>query len=400
MSAEHLSNRVKLMAVSATIAMSQASRDLKNSGKDVISLSIGEPDFNTPDLIKEAAKKAIDENYSKYPPISGYQDLKEAICKKFKRENNIDYSPSQILVSTGAKQSIANVILALVNEGDEVILPAPYWVSYLELIKLAGGIPIEVNSTLESDFKITAKELEAAISSKTKLIIYSSPCNPTGSVFSKQELSELAMVVKKHEGVYVLADEIYEYINFTDESFSIAALDFIKDRIITVNGVAKGFAMTGWRIGYMGGPEWIVKACDKIQGQFTSAANSIAQRATITAVKNGKNLTTEMKSAFLRRRNFLFDLLSQIPGLKVNKPKGAFYFFPDVSDYFGTTYKEYKINNANDLCLFLLHEGLVACVAGDAFGAKNCIRISYASSDEILVEAASRIKNTLLLLNK
>ncbi len=400
MSAEHLSNRVKSMAVSATIAMSQKSRELKASGKDVISLSLGEPDFNTPDIIKNAAKKAIDENYSKYPPISGYQELKEAICEKFKRENNISYLPSEILVSTGAKQSIANVILALVNEGDEVILPAPYWVSYLELIKLAGGIPVEIHSDVSSDFKITAEQLEKAITPKTKLIIYSSPCNPSGSVFSKNELTALAKVIEKHEGVYVLADEIYEYINFTDESFSLASIDFIKNRVITVNGVAKGFAMTGWRIGYMGGPEWIIKASDKIQGQFTSAANSIAQRATITAVQNGKSLTLEMKKAFLRRRDLLFAKLSEIPGLKINQPKGAFYFFPDVSAYFGTSYEGKKINNANDFCLFLLNKGLVACVAGDAFGAPNCIRISYASSDEILIEAAKRIKDTLALLKK
>lgn len=398
MSENLLSKRVNSMAVSATIAMSQKSRELKAQGKDVISLSLGEPDFNTPDTIKIAAKKAIDENYSKYPPISGYLDLKEAICRKFKRENNIDYSPNQILVSTGAKQCIANAILALVNEGDEVLLPAPYWVSYVELIKLAGGIPVEIQSDVQADYKITPSQLENAITNKSKLIIYSSPCNPSGSVFSKKELSELAKVLQKHPNIMVLADEIYEYINFTEESFSMAAIDFMKDRVITVNGVAKGFAMTGWRIGYMGGPEWLIKACDKIQGQFTSAANSIAQRATITAMDSGKELTINMSAAFLRRRNLLFDKLIEIPGLKVNQPQGAFYFFPDVSHYFGKKFKGEVIKDANDFCLFLLNNALVACVAGDAFGAPNCIRISYASADDILLEAAARIKTAVSLL--
>lgn len=386
------------MTESATIAMSQKSRELKSAGLDVISLSLGEPDFNTPDLIKDAAKIAIDENYSKYPPVQGFEELKVAISNKFKRENNLDYSPSQILVSTGAKQSIANVILALVNEGDEVILPAPYWVSYIELIKFAGGKPVVIKSTVENDFKIFANQLNEAITSKTKLIIYSSPCNPSGSVFSQIELEEYAEVISNNEGVFVLADEIYEYINFTSNRFSIGSIPSIKDRVITVNGVAKGFAMTGWRIGYLGGPEWLVKACAKIQGQITSGANTIAQRATITAVNEGINLTREMKTAFLRRRDLVIEEFGKIPGIKLNMPKGAFYIFPDVSYYFGKKDGENVINNATDLCLYLLNKGLVAVVPGDSFGNENCIRISYASADEVLIEAIKRIENTLLLL--
>lgn len=398
MTSKYLSSRVLSMTESATIAMSQKSRALKNEGKDVISLSLGEPDFNTPDIIKEAAKNAIDENYSKYPPVQGFEELKIAISNKFKRENNLDYSPSQILVSTGAKQSIANVILALVNEGDEVILPAPYWVSYIELIKFAGGTPVVINSTVENDFKISPEQLDNAITNKTKLIIYSSPCNPSGSVFSQNELEQFAKVISSKEGVFVLADEIYEYINFTSNQFSIGSIPSIKDRVITVNGVAKGFAMTGWRIGYLGGPEWLVKACGKIQGQITSGANTIAQRATITAVNEGIKLTSEMKVAFLRRRDLVIEEFAKIPGVKLNMPKGAFYIFPDISYYFGKSDGEHQINNATDLCLFILNKGLVAVVPGDAFGNGNCIRISYASADEILIEAIQRIKNTLLLL--
>lgn len=399
MSEKYLSHRVLTMEESATIAMSQKSRELKAEGKDIISLSIGEPDFNTPDIIKEAAKKAIDDNYSKYPPVAGYPELKKAICDKFKRENNISYKPSEISVSTGAKQAIANVILALVNEGDEVIIPAPYWVSYASQIKFAGGIPVEVKSAIENDFKITPEQLKKAITKKTKLVIYSSPCNPSGSVYSGKELESLAKIVADHEGIFILADEIYEYINFTEENTSIASFDFIKDRVITVNGVAKGFAMTGWRLGYMGGPEWIINACNKIQGQFTSGANSIAQMATITALENGKSLTTEMKASFLRRKNLVIKLLNEIPGLKLNNPKGAFYVFPDMSYYIGKSYKNHLINNTDELCLFLLNEGMVACVGGSSFGAPECIRISYASSDDTLIEAIKRIKSTLALLN-
>jgi aspartate aminotransferase len=399
MSQEHLSDRIKSMTESATIAMSQLSREMKAQGIDVISLSIGEPDFNTPEEVKQAAKDAIDQNFSKYPPIAGFEDLKQAICTKFKTENNIEYSPSQIIVSTGAKQSIANVILALVNEGDEVLLPAPYWVSYIELIKLAGGIPVEIPSTVENDFKVSAQDIAKAITPKSKLIIYSSPCNPSGSVFTAQELREIADVILQKEDLYILADEIYEYINFTNDTVSIASFPDVYDRVATVNGVAKGFAMTGWRLGYMGGPTWLVKACNKIQGQITSGTNTIAQKATIEALKMGKNSTLYMKEAFLRRRNLMLDAFKNIPLAKVNVPKGAFYLFPDMSAYFGKKYQNYTITNANDLCLFLLHEAKVALVAGDSFGAPNCVRISYASADERLIEAMQRIESTLKLLH-
>ncbi len=399
MSQEHLSDRIKSMTESATIAMSQLSREMKAQGIDVISLSIGEPDFNTPDEVKQAAKDAIDQNFSKYPAIAGFEDLKQAICDKFKTENNIDYSPSQIIVSTGAKQSIANVILALVNEGDEVVLRSPYWVGYSELIKLAGGIPVEIPSSVENDFKVSAQDIAKAITPKSKLIIYSSPCNPSGSVFTAQELREIADVVLQKEDLYILADEIYEYINFTNDSVSIASFPDIYDRVATVNGVAKGFAMTGWRLGYMGGPAWLVKACNKIQGQITSGTNTIAQKATIEALKMGRSSTLYMKEAFLRRRNLMLDAFKNIPLAKVNVPKGAFYLFPDMSAYFGKKYQDYTINNANDLCLFLLHEAKVALVAGDSFGAPNCIRISYASADERLIEAMQRIESALKLLH-
>jgi len=387
------------MTESATIAMSQLSREMKAQGIDVISLSIGEPDFNTPDEVKQAAKDAIDQNFSKYPPIAGFEDLKQAICTKFKTENSIDYSPSQIIVSTGAKQSIANVILALVNEGDEVLLPAPYWVSYIELIKLAGGIPVEIPSSVENDYKVSAQDIAKAITPKSKLIIYSSPCNPSGSVFTTQELREIADVVLQKEDLYILADEIYEYINFTNNSVSIASFPDVYDRVATVNGVAKGFAMTGWRLGYMGGPAWLVKACNKIQGQITSGTNTIAQKATFEALKMGKNSTLYMKEAFLRRRNLMLDAFKNIPLAKVNVPKGAFYLFPDMCAYFGKKYQNYTINNANDLCLFLLNEAKVALVAGDSFGAPNCVRISYASSDDRLIEAMQRIESALKLLH-
>ena len=399
MSQEHLSDRIKSMTESATIAMSQLSREMKAQGIDVISLSIGEPDFNTPDEVKQAAKDAIDQNFSKYPPIAGFEDLKQAICDKFKTENNIDYSPSQIIVSTGAKQSIANVILALVNEGDEVLLPAPYWVSYIELIKLAGGIPVEIPSSVENDYKVSAQDIAKAITPKSKLIIYSSPCNPSGSVFTAQELREIADVVLQKEDLYILADEIYEYINFTNDSVSIASFPDVYDRVATVNGVAKGFAMTGWRLGYMGGPTWLVKACNKIQGQITSGTNTIAQKATIEALKMGRSSTLFMQEAFLRRRNLMLDAFKNIPLAKVNVPKGSFYLFPDMSAYFGKKYENHAINNANDLCLFLLHEAKVALVAGDSFGSPNCIRISYASSDDRLIEAMQRIESALKLLH-
>ena len=397
MNKQFLSDRVKNMASSATIEMSSKSRELKEKGFDVISLSIGEPDFNTPEIIKIAAINAIKNNYSKYPPIAGFQDLKEAICNKFKKENYIIYQPSEIVVSTGAKQSLVNVILALINPGDEVLLPTPYWVSYIEQVKLAGGIPIKINTSIDSDFKITPNQLKNSISPKSKLIIYSSPCNPSGSVYSKKELQALSEVILEKEGLFVLADEIYEYINFTGEpQTSIASISKdIWERTITVNGVAKGFAMTGYRIGYIGAPKWICNACSTIQGQFTSGANAIAQKATIKAVSEGKELVTYMIDAYHERRDLVFELIKDIPGCKVNLPEAAFYFFPDVSSYFGKSFNNVKISNAKELCMFILNEELLAIVPGEAFGSPNSIRISYASSIETLKEAMKRFKNGL-----
>lgn len=397
MSDKHLSKRILTMEVSATIEMNAKSRDLKSKGLDVISLSLGEPDFDTPDIIKASAIKAVQDNYSKYPPIAGFQDLKEAIVNKFEKENNICYTPSQIVVSTGAKQSLANVILSLINPGDEVLLPTPYWVSYIEQVKLAGGIPVEIPTSIESNFKITPSQLKQAITEKSKLIVYSSPCNPSGSVYSKDELIALSKVILSKEGLFVLADEIYEFINFTGKPHtSIASISKeIWERTITVNGIAKGFAMTGYRIGYIGAPEWICNACSKIQGQFTSGANAVAQRATITAVENGKELVEYMIDAFENRRNIVFELLKEIQELKVNLPEAAFYFFPDVSAYFGKSYNGNTIHNAKDLCLYILSEELLAVVPGEAFGSPNSIRISYATSEEILREAIQRLKKAL-----
>ncbi len=401
MSKEHLSTRILNMEVSATIEMSSKSRILRSKGLDVISLSLGEPDFNTPDLIKNAAIKAIRDNYSKYPPIAGFQDLKEAISKKFKKENNIAYKTSEIVVSTGAKQSLANVILSLINPGDEVLLPTPYWVSYLEQVKLAGGIPVEIPTSIESNFKITPNQLKSAISKKSKMLIYSSPCNPSGSVYSKEELVALSKIILSKEGLFVLADEIYEYINFTSKPHtSIASLsEEIWQRTISVNGIAKGFAMTGYRIGYIGAPEWICNACSKIQGQFTAGANAVAQRATISAVEQGKDLVKYMIEAYEKRRNLVYELLNNINGIKVNLPEAAFYFFPDISDYFGKSYKGLTINNARDLCLYILSEELLATVPGEAFGSPNSIRISYATSEKILKEALRRLKSALTKLS-
>tara|TARA_Y100000589_G_scaffold43565_1_gene36640 strand:+ start:4056 stop:5261 length:1206 start_codon:yes stop_codon:yes gene_type:complete len=401
MSEKHLSNRIIKMEVSATIEMNAKSRALKSQGLNVISLSLGEPDFNTPDLIKDAAIKAIQDNYSKYPPIAGFQDLKEAIVQKFKNENNINYTPSEIIVSTGAKQSLVNVILSLINPGDEVLLPAPYWVSYIEQVKLAGGIPVEIPTSIESNFKITPDQLKQAITEKSKLIVYSSPCNPSGSVYSKEELKALSEVILSKEGLFILADEIYEYINFTGRPHtSIASLSKeIWERTITVNGIAKGFAMTGYRIGYIGAPEWICSACSKIQGQFTSGANAVAQRATITAVENGKKLVGYMIDAFQKRRNLVYELLKDIQGLKTNLPEAAFYFFPDVSAYFGKSYNGTTINSAKDLCLYILDEELLAVVPGESFGSPDSIRISYATSEKVLTEAIQRLKRALKKLS-
>ena len=357
---------------------------------------MGEPDFNTPDFIKEAAKKAIDENYSTYSPVDGYQELKEAICRKFKRDNNLEYKPSNIVVSTGAKQSLYNIAQVMLNDGDEVILPAPYWVSYFEIVKMAGGVPVEVPTSVESDFKITPQQLEAAITPKTKMIWYSSPCNPSGSVYSREELTALAKVLENHPNIFVVADEIYEHINFSGTFCSIASIPGMFEKTITVNGVAKAFAMTGWRIGYIGAPEFIAKACTKMQGQVTSGANSIAQRATITAVDADPSVLNDMVTAFKSRRNLVVGLINAIPGLKLNVPEGAFYVFPDVSSYFGKTLRGKLINNADDFSMYLLAEANVATVTGDAFGNPNCIRFSYATSEELLTEALRRIKEALV----
>ncbi|MFJ1376997.1 pyridoxal phosphate-dependent aminotransferase [Capnocytophaga canimorsus] len=390
-----LSERINKMATSATLAMAAKTRELKAQGKDIIGLSLGEPDFNIPDFIKEAAIEAIHQNYSKYSPVDGYLDLKEAICEKFKRDNHLIYTPSQISVATGAKQCLANVALVMLNKGDEVILPAPYWVSYSDIVKIAEGIPVEVRTTIENDFKITPQQLEAAITPKTKMIWFSSPCNPTGSVYSREELEGLAVVLRKHPNIFIVSDEIYEHINFTERHVSIAEIDGMFERTITVNGVSKAFAMTGWRIGYIGAPEWITKACTKMQGQITSGANAIAQRATIAAVKAPVSKIQYMIDEFKKRRDLVLELLSEIEGFKLNIPEGAFYVFPDISYFFGKTLKGQKIETASDFSLFLLENAHVATVTGEAFGDDNCIRISYATSEKELREAIHRIKEAL-----
>ena len=393
-----LSKRVISLAESQTIGMSKLSRELTSQGIDIVNLSLGEPDFVTPLHIREAAKKAIDDGFTFYPPIAGFAELRKAISEKFKRENNLDFSPQQVIISTGAKQSIANVVLSIINPGDEVIIPLPYWVSYIEIVKLAEGKTVAVNTSIESDFKITPAQLEAAITPLTKLFIFSSPCNPTGTVYTKDELQGLAEVFKKHPNVYILSDEIYEHINFMGKHESIAQFDYLKDRMIVVNGVSKSFAMTGWRIGYIGAPKLIADACEKIQGQFTSGASSISQKAAEAALNLDLQPTLEMKSAFRRRRDLVISLMKTIPHLKVNKPEGAFYVFPDVSSYYSKSFEGKKINNSTDLCMYLLHHGNVSLVPGDAFGDKNCLRFSYAASDEKLIEAIKRIKAALLLL--
>ena len=394
-----LSERVNNLSESATIAMARKSRELKAQGIDVISLSLGEPDFNTLDFIKEAAKEGIDQNYSKYMAVNGYEDLRTAISNKFKRDNNISYQINQIVVSTGAKQSIANVALSLINPGDGVIIPTPYWVSYEEIFKMAGAKIVPIETTIESDFKITADQLKNAINERTKLMIYSSPCNPSGSVYSKDELRSLADVLVRHSSVVVVSDEIYEHINFTDSYFSMAAFDDMYPQVVTVNGVSKSFAMTGWRLGYIGAPEWIAKACTKIQGQFTSGASSISQRAALAAVSHNPSIVLPMKEAFLERRNFMLKELRNIKGIKINEPKGAFYLFPDISELFGQHFNGKTIYNADDFCLFLLEEAKVALVTGNAFGSPNCIRISYAASMDQLKEAVYRIKSAISKLD-
>lgn len=388
---EYLSDRVKSLAVSQTLAMAQKSRELKAKGIDIISLSLGEPDFNTPDYIKEAAKKAIDDNYSKYPPVPGYDDLRKAISKKFKDENGLEYTPDQIIVSAGGKHSLINVILSIVNPGDEVIILAPYWVSYYDQIVLAEGKPVVIKASLENDFKIKPEQLEAVITSKTRLIIFNSPSNPTGMVYSRSEMEKIAAVVAKHEGVFIISDEIYEHIIFEGEHVSMASFSNIYDRVITVNGVSKGYAMTGWRIGYIGAPLWIAKACNKLQGQFTSGVCSIAQRAALAAIQGDGESQKTMKAAFLRRRNLICSLLRDVKGLKVTVPEGAFYVMPDISYFLGKSDGETTIGNSDDLALYLLDKAQVATVGGDAFGAPECIRISYATSDDLLVEAVKRI---------
>ena len=390
-----LSERLMAMEESATIAMSRKSRELKAQGKDVISLSLGEPDFNTPQFIKDAATKAMDDNFTKYMPVPGYDDLRESISKKFKRDNNLHYDTDQIVVSTGGKQSIANVVLTLVNPGDEVIIPAPYWVSYIEIVKVAGGVPVMVNAGIEKDFKITGLELEQAITPRTKLMIFSTPCNPTGSVYSKVELQDLANSIKKHPSLIVLCDEIYEHINFESKHESLAQFEDVYEQVVTVNGVSKAWAMTGWRLGYIGAPKKIAGACTKVQGQFTSGTSSITQKAAIAAMEADPAVLNNMISAFKARRTLVLEALSEMPGIKTNHPGGAFYVFPDCSAYFGKSYDGNLINNSNDLCLYLLEESLVALVTGEAFGDPNCFRISYAASEETLKEAMRRIGSAL-----
>ena len=391
----HLSDRSNYLAESQTIGMAKKSRELAAKGVDVINLSLGEPDFITPAHIREAAKKAIDDGFTHYTPISGFPELRKAISEKLKRENNLNYAPDQVVVSTGAKQSIANVILSLVNPGDEVIIPMPYWVSYIEVVKLAEGKWVVPASTIESDFKITPQELEKCITPKTKLFIFSSPCNPTGTVYTRDELKGFADLFAKYPDIYILSDEIYEHINFLDKHCSIAEFENIRDRVIIVNGVSKGYAMTGWRIGYIAAPKWIADACDKMQGQFTSGTSSISQKAAEAALSLDNKPTYEMQEAFRRRRDLVLKQMKEIPGLKLNEPKGAFYVFPDCSSYFGKSYDGTTIHNASDLCMYLLNHGHVSVVTGEAFGAPDYFRLSYAASDEKLVEAVKRIKEAL-----
>ena len=390
-----ISDRVNRLSESATIAMARKARDLKSQGIDVISLSLGEPDFNTPDFIKVAAKEGIDKNFSKYMPVNGYLDLRDAISNRFKRDNDIEYSAEQIVVSTGAKQSIANVVLSLINPGDEVIVPAPYWVSYAEIIKMAEGVPVFIETSIKNDFKISPLELQDAITSKTKMMIYSSPCNPSGSVYSKEELRSLADVLVNYPSITVLSDEIYEHINFTGSYFSIGAFPDMYNQVVTINGVSKSFAMTGWRLGYIGAPLHIAQACTKIQGQFTSGTSGISQRAAIAAVSAEPSVVHEMRDAFLNRRDFILEELNKISGININQPQGAFYVFPDVSAFFNKSYGDFTVTNSDQLAMYILETAKVAVVTGNAFGSPNCLRISYASSLENLKEAMYRIANAL-----
>lgn len=393
-----LSDRLNRLAPSATLAMSQKSNEMKAQGVDVINMSVGEPDFNTPENIKEAAKKAIDDNFSRYSPVPGYPDLRKAIVAKLKNENGLDYTANEVIVGTGGKQGICNVILALVNPGDEVVIPAPYWVSYPQMVKLAGGVPVTVSAGFEQDFKMTAEQLENAITDKTKMLILCSPSNPTGSVYSKEELASLAEVLRKHPDVFVLADEIYEHINYVGKHHSIAQEPGLKEQVIVANGVSKAYAMTGWRIGFLAGPEWIIKGCNKLQGQYTSGTCSVSQKAAEAAYTLDQSAVEKMRQAFERRRDLIVKLAKEVPGLEVNVPQGAFYLFPKCNSYFGKSNGEKTINNSTDFAMYLLEEAHVATVGGDAFGDPDCFRMSYATSDENIVEAIRRIKEALAKL--
>ena len=390
-----LSDRLNRLAPSVTLAMSQKSSEMKAQGIDVINMSVGEPDFMTPDHVKEAGKKAIDDNFSKYSPVPGYPVLRDAISRKLKKENNLDYAPSEIIVGTGGKQGVCNAILALVNPGDEVVIPAPYWVSYPQMVKLAGGVPVVVSAGIEQDFKITAEQLEAAVTPKTKMIILCSPSNPTGSVYSKEELDALAKVIMSHEELYVLSDEIYEHINYIGGHSSIAACPGMKERTVICNGVSKAYAMTGWRLGWVAAPEWIVKGLNKLQGQYTSGTSSVSQMAAVAAYGEDQSSVAEFREAFRRRRDLIVSLAKDIPGLEVNVPQGAFYLFPKCSSFFGKSDGKHVINNSSDFAMYLLEEGRVATVGGDAFGSPDCFRMSYATSDDNIKEALRRIKEVL-----
>ncbi|MBN1598666.1 MAG: pyridoxal phosphate-dependent aminotransferase [Bacteroidales bacterium] len=395
---EFVSERLANLSPSATMAMNQKGRDLKAKGIDVINLSVGEPDFNTPEHIKAAGKKAIDDNFSFYPPAPGFPDLREAVAAKFKRENNLDYSPEQIVVSAGAKNSLANVILSLIDKGDEVIVPAPYWVTYVELVKLAEGKNVVIRGEIENDFKVTADQIEKVITPKTKALLLCSPSNPTGSVYSKAELEAIAKVIEKHPRIHVVTDEIYEHINFVGGHESIGQFESIKDRVIIINGVSKAYAMTGWRIGYIAAPLWLAKACTKLQGQLLTGPTTNAQKAAVEALKGDQSCVKEMLEAFKRRKDLTIDLMKDIPGIELSNPDGAFYVFPKVDSYFGKSVDGRKIENSNDLCIYLLEEGHVATVPGEAFGEPTCIRISFATSDEKIIEAIERIKKSLAKL--
>ena len=395
---EQLSSRIAKMSPSATMAMNQATRDMKSKGVDVINLSVGEPDFNTPDHIKDAGKKAIDNNVSFYPPAPGFPSLREAIANKFKRENNLEYSPEQIVVSAGAKNSLANVILCLVDEGDEVIVPSPYWVTYVEQVKLAGGVNVIIRGRIENKFKVTASQIEKAITPKTKAILLCSPSNPTGSVYTKEELASIAGVIEKHPRIFVITDEIYEHINFAGRHESIGQFNSIRDRVVIINGVSKAYAMTGWRIGYMAGPLWLAKACTKLQGQLITGPTTNAQMASIEALNSDQNCVSEMLVAFKRRKDLIMNLMKDFPDIEVVEPEGAFYVFPKVDSYFGKSFGDQKIETSNDLCLFLLKEGHIGTVPGEAFGEPTCIRISFATSDDKIVEAMRRMKEALAKL--